>query len=70
MWAKDFRQSKWRIAHKNGQRKVLKKMIFFHEEDRRFSLRIIHKSAFLIGQVPIKKKYGLKIFYFASWRDK
>ena len=50
------------IAHKNGQRKVSKKMIFFQEKDSRFNTRIIPKSVFLIGQVP-SKKYGLKTLF-------
>ena len=37
-------------------------MIVFHEKDSRFNPRLIHKSRFLIGQVPIEK-YGLKTPY-------
>ena len=33
--------------------------IFFGEKDSRFNPRLIHKSRFLIGQIPIEK-YGLK----------
>ena len=39
---------------KNGQRKVSKKIIFFHEKGSRFNSRIISKEVFLIGQVSIK----------------
>ena len=34
-------------------------MIFFYEKDSRFNPRLVHKSRFLIGQVPIEK-YWLK----------
>ena len=30
-------------------------MMFFYEKDRRFNARLIHKSRFLIGQIPIEK---------------
>ena len=43
------------IAYKKDQRKVSKKIIFFHDTYSWFSPRIFCKSAFLIGQVPIKK---------------
>ena len=36
-----------------------RKRYFFYEKDSRFNPRLIHKSSFLIGQVPIEK-YGLK----------
>ena len=36
-----------------------RKWYFFYEKDSRFNPRLIHKSCFLIGQVPIEK-YGLK----------
>ena len=35
------------------------KLCFFFEKDSRFNPRLIRKSRFLIGQVPIEK-YGLK----------
>ena len=35
------------------------KLYFFYEKDSRFNPRLIHKSRFLIAQVPIGK-YGLK----------
>ena len=38
-------------------------MIFFHEQDSRFSPQIIPKVLFLIGIVQIKK-YGLKTLFF------
>ena len=44
---------------KMTREKVSKNMIFFYEKDSRFNPRLIHKSGFLIGQVPIEK-YGLK----------
>ena len=37
-------------------------MIFFYEKESRFNPRLIHKSHFIIGQVPIEK-YGLKILF-------
>ena len=39
--------------------KFQRKWYFFYEKDTRFNPRLIHKSRFLIGQVPIEK-YGLK----------
>ena len=44
--------------------KFQQKWDFFYEKDSRFNPRLIHKSRFLIGQVPIEK-YGLKIPFFA-----
>ena len=44
---------------KKDQRKFQRKWYFFYEKDSRFNPRLIHKSRFLIGQVPIEK-YGLK----------
>ena len=38
--------------------KFQRKRYFFYEKDSRFNPRLIHKSSFLIGQVPIAK-YGL-----------
>ena len=35
---------------------------FFYEKDSRLNPRLIHKSSFLIGQVPIEK-YGLKTMF-------
>ena len=41
---------------------------FFYEKDSRFNTRLIHKSRFLIGQVPIEK-YELKsLFCYSSYR--
>ena len=37
-------------------------MIFLYEKDSRFNPQLIHKSSFLIGQVPIEK-YGLKTLF-------
>ena len=34
--------------------KISKKSIFFHGKDSRFSPRIIRKTVFLIGQVPLE----------------
>ena len=39
-----------------------RKWYFFYEKDSRFNPRAIHKSSFLIGQVPIEK-YGLKTLF-------
>ena len=39
--------------------KFQRKWYFFYEKDSKFNRRLIHKSRFLIGQVPIEK-YGLK----------
>ena len=44
---------------KMSRKKFQRKFYFFYEKDRRFNPRLIHKSRFLIGQVPIEK-YGLK----------
>ena len=44
--------------------KFKRKRYFFYEKDSRFNPRLIHKSSFLIGQVPIEK-YGLKTLLFA-----
>ena len=41
--------------------KYQRKRYFFYEKDSRFNPRLIHKSSFLIGQVP----YGLKTLFFA-----
>ena len=50
-------------AHKNRQiKRFSKKMVFLHGKDRWLSQRIIHKSLFLIGQIPILK-YGLKTLF-------
>ena len=40
-------------------------MIFFYEKDSRFNPRLIHKSRFLIGQVPIEK-YGLRTLFIEN----
>ena len=42
--------------------KFQRKRYFFYEKDSRFNPRLIHKSSFFIGQVPIEK-YGLKTLY-------
>ena len=34
--------------------KISKKSMFFHGKDSRFSPRIIRKTVFLIGQVPLE----------------
>ena len=44
---------------KMTREKFQRKWYFFYEKDSRFNPRLIHKSRFLIGQVPIEK-YGLK----------
>ena len=44
---------------KMTREKFQRKWYFFYEKDSRFTPRLIHKSRFLIGQVPIEK-YGLK----------
>ena len=47
---------------KMTREKFQRKCYFFYEKDSRFNPRLIHKSRFLIGQVPIKK-YGLKTLF-------
>ena len=42
--------------------KFQRKRYFFYEKDSRFNPRLIHKSGFLIGQVP-NEKYGLKTLF-------
>ena len=42
--------------------KFQRKRYFFYEKDSRSNPRLIHKSSFLIGQVPIEK-YGLKTLF-------
>ena len=44
---------------KMTREQIKRKRYFFYEKDSRFNPRLIHKSSFLIGQVPIEK-YGLK----------
>ena len=44
---------------KMTREKLQRKWYFFYEKDSRFNPRLIHKSRFVIGQVPIEK-YGLK----------
>ena len=39
-----------------------RKRHFFYEKDSWFNPRLIHKSSFLIGQLPIEK-YGLKTLF-------
>ena len=45
--------------------KIQRKQYFFYEKDSRFNPRLIHKSSFLIGQVPIEK-YGLKTLFLEN----
>ena len=48
-----------------------RKRYFFYEKDRRFNPRLIHKSSFLIGQVPIEqlKNTGWKLcFCYSTYR--
>ena len=47
---------------KMTREKFQRKQYFFYEKDIRFNPRLIHKSSFLIGQVPIEK-YGLKTLF-------
>ena len=47
---------------KMTREKFQRKRYFFYEKDSRFNPRLIHKSSFLIGQVPIIK-YGLKTLF-------
>ena len=47
---------------KMSREKFQRKRYFFYEKDSRFNPRLIHKSSFLIGQVPIEK-YGLKTLF-------
>ena len=49
--------------------KFQRKRYFFYEKDSRFNTRLIHKSRFLNGQVPIEK-YGLKapFLLFNIWK--
>ena len=42
--------------------KFQRKRYFFYEKDSRFNPQLIHKSSFLIGQVPTEK-YGLKTLF-------
>ena len=44
---------------KMTREKFQQKWYFFYEKDSRFNPWLIHKSRFLIGQVPTEK-YGLK----------
>ena len=50
---------------KMTREKFQRKCYFFYEKDSRFNPRLIHKSRFLIGQVPIEK-YGLKTLFLLS----
>ena len=53
---------------KMTREKFQRKLYFFYEKDSRFNPRLIHKSRFLIGQVPIEK-YGLKtLFCYPTYR--
>ena len=47
---------------KMTREKFLRKRYFFYEKDSSFNPRLIHKSSFLIGQVPMEK-YGLKTLF-------
>ena len=50
------------VLMKMTREKFQRKRYFFYEKDSRFNPRLIHKSSFLIGQVPIEK-YGLKTLF-------
>ena len=47
---------------KMTREKFQRKRYFFYEKDSRFNPRLIYKSSFLIGKVPIEK-YGLKTLF-------
>ena len=47
---------------KMTKEKIQRKRYFFYEKDSMFNPRLIHKSRFLIGQVPIEK-YGKKTLF-------
>ena len=47
---------------KMTREKFQRKQYFLYNKDSRFNPRLIHKSSFLIGQVPIEK-YGLKTLF-------
>ena len=47
---------------KMTREKFQRKRYFFTEKDSRFNPRLVHKSSFLIAQVPIEK-YGLKTLF-------
>ena len=47
---------------KMTREKFQRKRYFFYEKDSRFNPRLIHKSSYYIGQVPIEK-YGLKTLF-------
>ena len=67
---KIFQYGKYLVAYvlneglpiKMTKEKFQRKQYFFYEKDSRFNPRLIHKSSFLIGQVPIEK-YGLKTLF-------
>ena len=44
------------VQMKDCRGKFHRKRYFIYEKDSRFNPRLIHKSRFLIGQVPIEKK--------------
>ena len=50
------------LSIKMTREKFQRKQYFFSEKDSRFNPRLIPKSSFLIGQVPIEK-YGLKTLF-------
>ena len=45
-----------------SREKFQRKLYFLYEKDSRFNPRLIHKSRFLIGHVPIEKKENRKRF--------
>ena len=53
----------------NDQRKVSKKTIFYHENDRRFYPQVIPKRNFLIGHVSIKKYWLKTLFCYLTHRN-
>ena len=59
MKSKDLGSLNEGLPLKMTREKFQRKWYFFCENDSRFNPRLIHKSHFLIGQVPIEK-YGLK----------
>ena len=50
------------LPMKMTREKFQRKLYFFYEKDSRSNPRLIHKSCFLIGKVPIEK-YGLKTLF-------
>ena len=52
---------------KMTREKFQRKRYLIYEKDSRFNPRLIHKSSFIIGQVPIEK-YGL-ILHLTSYKN-